>query len=48
MKRILVTGATGQVGSAVIATLRAFDRIVVRAVVCDVARATAKWHVDAA
>ena len=48
MKRILVAGATGQVSSAVIATLRAFDRIVVRAAVCDVARATAKWSFDAA
>ncbi len=47
MKRILVTGATGQVGSAVIAALRAFDRIVVRAAVRDVATATAKWRGDA-
>jgi len=47
MKRILVTGATGQVGSAVIAALRAFVGIVVRAGVRDVARATAKWSGDA-
>ena len=43
MKRILVTGATGQVGSAVIAALRAFDGIVVRAGVRDVAEGAAKW-----
>ncbi len=47
MKRILVTGATGQVGSAVIAALRAFDDIVVRAGVRDVDGATAKWSGDA-
>jgi len=47
MKRILVTGATGQVGSAVIAALRAFDGIVVRAAVRDVARVSAKWRGDA-
>lgn len=47
MQRILVTGATGQVGSAVIAALRAFDGIVVRAGVRDVARETAKWSDDA-
>jgi len=47
MKRILVTGATGQVGSAVIAALRAVDGIVVRAGVRDVARASAKWSGDA-
>jgi len=43
MKRILVTGATGQVGSAVIAALQAFDGIVVRAAVRDVTRAPARW-----
>ncbi len=43
MKRILVTGATGLVGSAVIAALRAFEGIVVRAGVRDVAVATANW-----
>ena len=47
MKRILVTGATGQVGSAVIAALRDFDGIVVRAAVRDVARATVQWSGDA-
>jgi len=47
MKRILVTGATGQVGSALIAALRDVDRIVVRAAVRDVATATAKWQGDA-
>ena len=47
MKRILVTGATGQVGSAVMAALRAFDGIVVRAGVRDVAWAAAKWRGDA-
>ena len=47
MKRILVTGATGQVGSAVIAALRAFDGIVVRAGVRDVGTEAAKWSGDA-
>jgi len=47
MKRILVTGATGQVGSAVISALRAFDGVVVRAAVRDVAKAAAKWSGDA-
>ncbi len=47
MKRILVTGATGQVGSAVIAALRAVDGSVVRAAVRDVARATTSWSGDA-
>jgi len=46
VKRILVTGATGQVGSAVIAALRAFDQIVVRAAVRDVPGATARWRGD--
>ena len=40
MKRILVTGATGQVGSAVIAALRGVENIAVRAAVRDVAGAT--------
>ncbi|MEO7359007.1 MAG: NmrA family NAD(P)-binding protein [Gemmatimonadaceae bacterium] len=47
MKRILVTGATGQVGSAVIAALRAFDGIVVRAGVRDPATEAARWSGDA-
>ena len=47
MKRILVTGATGQVGSAVIAALRTLDGLVVRAAVRDVARATLQWSGDA-
>jgi len=47
VKRILVTGATGQVGSAVIEALRAFEDIVVRAAVRDVASATEKSSVDA-
>jgi len=47
MKRILVTGATGQVGSAVIASLRDFDGVVVRAAVRDVASATSQWSGDA-
>ncbi|MCY7304869.1 MAG: NmrA family NAD(P)-binding protein [Rhodoferax sp.] len=47
MKRILVTGATGQVGSAVIAALRTFDDIVVRAAVRDVTRAAVQWNGDA-
>jgi len=47
MKRILVTGATGQVGSAVIAALLAFDDIVIHAAVRDVARTTAQWRGDA-
>ncbi len=46
-KRILVTGATGQVGSAVIAALRADDRIVVRAGVRNVATEAAAWSGDA-
>ena len=47
MKRILVTGATGQVGSAVIAALRDFDHVVVRAGVRSVAEAAATWSDDA-
>jgi len=47
MQRILVTGATGQVGSAVIAALRAVDGIVVRAGVRDVSTANATWGGDA-
>ena len=47
MKRILVTGATGQVGSAVISALCAFDHIVVRAGVRAVAEASATWSDDA-
>ena len=47
MKRILVTGATGQVGSAVIAALHAFDGIVVRAGVRDVSQTNAIWSGDA-
>ena len=47
MKRILVTGATGQVGSAVIDALRACDDTAVRAAVRNVANATAKWGGDA-
>jgi len=46
MKRILVTGATGQVGSAVIAALRSADGSVVRAGVRDVAKAAARWRGD--
>lgn len=46
MKRILVTGATGQVGSAVIAALRGCHSITVRAAVRDVASATAAWRRD--
>jgi uncharacterized protein YbjT (DUF2867 family) len=44
VKRILVTGATGQVGSAVIAALRQVDGIVVRAGVRDTTSLAAKWH----
>ena len=47
MKRILVTGATGQVGSAVIAALSAYDHILVRAGVRDLAVDALKWS-DAA
>jgi len=47
MKRILVTGSTGQVGSAVIAALSACDGIVVRAGVRDVPTETATWSGDA-
>jgi len=46
MKRILVTGASGQVGSAVIAALRAIDGLVVRAAVRDVSTESAKWSGD--
>ncbi len=46
MKRILVTGATGQVGSAVIGALRVFDDIVIRAAVRDLATAAPKWNGD--
>ena len=44
MKHILVTGATGQVGSAVIAALCGVEGINVRAAVRDVARATRIWN----
>ena len=44
MKRILVTGASGQVGSAVIAALRGFEGIAVRAAVRDVASAPGTWN----
>lgn len=44
VKRILVTGATGQVGSAVIAALRQVDGIVVRAGVRDTTSLAAKWN----
>jgi len=47
MKRILVTGATGQVGSSVIAALRSSEHIIIRAGVRDVAKAGAYWK-DAA
>jgi len=47
LKRILVTGATGQVGAAVIAALRAHGDIVVRAAVRNVARAAVKWSGEA-
>ncbi len=47
MQRILVTGATGQVGSAVISALRAYDGLVVRAGVRDVSTAIATWGGDA-
>ncbi len=47
MRRILVTGATGQVGSAVIAALRAFDDSDVRAGVRDITRDAALWRDDA-
>ena len=46
MKRILVTGATGQVGSAVIAALRAFDGIGVRAGVRHVGTDAATLRID--
>lgn len=46
MKRILVTGATGQVGSALIAALHGFDDIVIRAAVRDVATVATKWSGD--
>jgi len=42
-KRILVTGAAGQVGSAVVASLLAVEGIAIRAAVRDVTKAGAKW-----
>ncbi len=47
MKRILVTGATGQVGSAVIAALLSADGIIIRAGVRAVRLPTALWSGDA-
>jgi len=47
MKRILVTGATGQVGSALITALSGLDGITVRAGVRDLAAAAEKWRGDA-
>jgi len=47
MKRILVTGATGQVGAAVISALRVFDHFVVRAGVRDVETESLRWNGDA-
>ena len=47
VKRILVTGATGQVGSAVIEALRRFDHILVRAAVRDLATDAGRWRGDA-
>ncbi len=46
MKRILVTGATGLVGSAVISVLRSFDGISIRAAVRDIATDAAQWNGD--
>lgn len=47
VKRILVTGATGQVGSAVIDALRRFDHILVRAAVRDLATDAGRWRGEA-
>jgi len=47
VKRILVTGATGQVGSAVIDALRRFDHILVRAAVRDLATNAGRWRGEA-
>ena len=44
MKRILITGATGQVGSAVIAALLAFDGLTICAAVRDVAGTALRWR----
>ena len=44
MKRILVTGAKGLVGSALIASLRACEGIVVRAGVRGVTTAEKDWR----
>jgi len=46
MKRILVTGSTGQVGSAVIDALRNFENILIREAVRDVDPATATQRSD--
>ena len=46
MKRILITGATGQVGSAVIAALLAFDGLTICAAVRDVAGTALRWRIN--
>ena len=47
MQRILVTGASGQVGSALIAALKHIDGIAIRAGVRDVSAVSASWAGDA-
>jgi len=47
MQRILVTGASGQVGSALIAALQHIDGIAIRAGVRDVSAVSASWAGDA-
>ena len=44
MKRILVTGATGNVGREVVQALQRLGGVIIRAGVRDVARSAAAWR----